>query len=268
MNTGRPGAARSGNPQRMLSHLGGHAEIMPDGLVPGAYILNIAGAAQSHVDVTHPEQIFYEYLRRIGNLLDIFRPDGQPIRALHLGAGALTLVRYLAVRRPDSEQIAVELERELLDFVLENLPLPPGTRLQSIIGDARWSLPEAAETGSFDAIIVDIFSGPHAPEHLACQAFYTEAARLLAPGGVLIVNVGDEAALSLVRSQCSALRSVLPGAALWAESGMFSGRYPGNMILAGVKDLAWPTAWSEQLLALGPHPSRLLSGIDLDEFSR
>lgn len=219
------------------------------------------------MDLARPTQIFYEYLRRIGNLLDVFRPAGEPVQALHLGAGALTLVRYLAVRRPGSEQTAVELERELLDFVLENLPLPPGTRLRSIIGDARWSLPEAAETGPFDAIVLDIFSGPQAPEHIACAEFYTEAAQLLTPGGVLIVNVGDEAALTLVRSQCAALRSVLPGIALWAESGMFSGRYPGNMILAGVKDQAWPAAWSEQLLALGPHPSRLLSGMELDEFS-
>ncbi|MGD9428830.1 spermidine synthase [Arthrobacter russicus] len=237
-------------------------------MVPGAFVLEIAGAAQSHVDLAHPEQIFYEYLRRIGNLLDVFRPAAEPVRALHLGAGALTLVRYLAVRRPGSEQTAVELERELLDFVLNSLPLPPGTRLRNIIGDARWSLPEAARTGPFDAIVLDIFSGPQAPEHIASVDFYTEAARLLTPDGVLIVNVGDEAALTLVRSQCAALRSVLPATVLWAESGMFSGRYPGNMILAGVKAHAWPPDWTEQLLALGPHPSRLLSGLELDEFSR
>lgn len=263
----KPGNLSSGNPQRMLSGLGGHAEILPDALVPGAFILDIAGAAQSHVNLAQPEHIFYEYLRRIGNILDVFRSPSEPIRALHLGAGALTLVRYLAVRRPGSEQVAVELERELLDFVLHNLPLPTGTRLQNIIGDARWSLPHAAESGPFDAVILDIFSGPQAPEHIACADFYAEAAHILAPGGVLIVNVGDEAALSLVRSQCAALRSVLPGTALWAESGMFSGRYPGNMILAAVKGAAWPAEWTEALLALGPHPSRLLSGVELDEFS-
>lgn len=253
--------------RRLLSGLGGHAEILPDELVPGAFVLDIAGAAQSHVDLARPEHIFYEYLRRIGNVLDVFRPRGQPVRTLHLGAGALTLVRYLAVTRPGSQQVAVELERELLDFVLESMPLPEGTQLQSIIGDARWSLPQAAQHGPFDAIVLDIFSGPEAPEHIACREFYAETAELLAPGGVLIVNVGDEAALSLVRSQCAALRSVLSGAVLTAESGMFSERYPGNMILAAVSAAEWPVEWSEHLLAAGPHPCTVLSGMDLDRFS-
>lgn len=252
----------------MLSGLGAHAEIVADDLVPGAFILEIAGAAQSQVNLSEPAEVFYEYLRRMANVLDLCAPADEPIKVLHLGAGALTLARYLSVRRPGSEQIAVELERELLDFVLEHLPLPQNTVLKTVIGDARWVLPELAELGPFNAIVLDIFSGPQAPEHIASAEFYAETAAQLAPNGVLLVNVGDEPGLSLVRSQTAALRSILPETALYAESSMFSGRYPGNMILIGYRGEQWPEDWTRQLVAAGPHPCELRSGVELDEFSR
>lgn len=251
----------------MLKGLGEHAEIRADDFVPGAFVLSVGGADQSQVNVADPSNVFYEYLRRIAHLLDFFRPAGEPIRVLHLGAGALTLARYLAVKRPGSEQFAVELERELLDFVLEQLPMPSGSQLHTVIGDARWSLPELEAQGPFDAIVLDIFSGPEAPEHIACQDFYREAAALLAPEGLLLINIGDEPGLSLVHSQCAALRAVLPATILTGESGMFSSRYPGNLILAATNLGSWPTAWTEGLLAAGPHPCRLVQGVELDEFS-
>ena len=100
-------------------------------------MLSIGGAEQSHVNLADPADIFYEYLRRIGHVVDLAAPWGEPITALHLGAGALTLARYIQATRPGSVQYAVELERELLDFVLAQLPLPEGTELHTVIGDAR-----------------------------------------------------------------------------------------------------------------------------------
>ncbi|AJT41239.1 spermidine synthase [Psychromicrobium lacuslunae] len=251
----------------MLKGLGQHAEIRADEFVPGAFVLSVGGADQSQVNLADPGNIFYEYLRRIANLLDLFRPAGEPIKVLHLGAGALTLARYLAVSRPGSEQFAVELERELLDFVLEQLPMPDGSKLRTLIGDARWALPELAADGPFDAIVLDIFSGPAAPEHIAHRDFYREAAALLAPEGMLLINIGDEPGLTLVRSQSRALRSLLPATILTGESSMFSSRYPGNLILAASKRESWPVSWTEGLLAAGPHPCRVVEGVELDEFS-
>lgn len=232
----------------------------------GACILSIGGAEQSHVNLAHPEDIFYEYLRRIGHLVDLAARPGIPVTALHLGAGALTLARYIQATRPGSEQYAVELERELLDFVLHHLPMPEGTRLHTHIGDARDALAELPAKLRFDVVILDIFSGPEAPAHIACREFYEEAAARLQPSGVLIVNVGDEAALTLVRSQVAALRESMADVAAFAESGMFDGRYPGNIVLAGTL-APWPQDWTTQLLARGPHPAAVLTGVDLDKIT-
>lgn len=248
---------------RFLRTSGQHASIEPDAFTRGGFVLSIGGAEQSHVNLAEPGEIFYEYLRRIGHVVDLAAPAGQAIRALHLGAGALTLARYIQHTRPGSQQFAVELERELLDFVLQQLPMPEGTELSTVIGDAREALAELPADTGFDVIILDIFSGPEAPAHIACSAFYHEAARLLGPEGMLIVNVGDEPGLSLVRSQTTALRSVFADVAASAEAGMFAGRYPGNIILIGTQG-PWPAEWTAALTARGPHPAKVLTGVELD----
>ncbi|MEK0156367.1 fused MFS/spermidine synthase [Arthrobacter oryzae] len=258
--------ARSAAGTRFLRTTGKHATIEPDSFTEGAYVLSIGGAEQSHVNLAEPGEIFYEYLRRIGHVVDLAAPAGEPVNALHLGAGALTLARYIQATRPGSVQYAVELERELLDFVLQQLPMPAGTVLHTLIGDARDALAELPAELRFDVVILDIFSGPEAPEHIACTGFYEEAAARLTPSGVLIVNVGDEPGLTLVRSQVAALRQAMNGVAAFAESGMFAGRHPGNIILTGTQG-PWPAEWTEELAARGPHPARVLAGVDLDALS-
>lgn len=261
MSGGAAGAA-----SRFLRTTGQHATIEPDAFTDGGYVLTIGGAEQSHVNLIRPHEIFYEYLRRIGHLVDLAAPAGEPVRALHLGAGALTLARYIQATRPGSLQYAVELERELLDFVLRHLPLPDGTDLTTMIGDAREALGALDPGLTFDVVILDIFSGPEAPAHIASSDFYREARDRLGPDGLLIVNVGDEPALTLVRSQVAAMREAMADVAAFGEAGMFEARYPGNIILAGTQG-PWPESWTTELAARGPHPARVISGVDLDPFS-
>lgn len=253
-------------PTRYLRSIGAHASIEPDPFTDGAYVLSIGGAEQSHVNLEHPDDVFYEYLRRIANVIDVCAPAGAPVTALHLGAGALTLARYIQAVRPGSRQHAVELERELLDFVLQHLPLPEGTRLETWTGDAREALQQLAPALRFDVVILDIFSGPEAPAHIATPDFYREAAERLTPSGVLLINVGDEPGLTLVRSQVAAMRSVMADVAALGETGMFTSRFPGNIILAGTQ-FPWPAQWSAELIARGPHPATVLTGMDLDALS-
>lgn len=251
---------------RLMKLSGQHAVIEPDGFTDGAFILSIGGAEQSHVDLKHPEHIFYEYLRRIGNIIDVVAPAGERLRVLHLGAGALTLVRYIQATRPGSEQYAVELERELEDFVLKELPLAPGTRLEMHHGDARAQLAAFRKLPKFDVIVLDVFAGPEAPAHLTTPDFYAEAARLLGPAGILVVNVGDDPPLTFARSQVKALQSAVADVAALAQESMFTGRYPGNIILAGGRQ-AWNPEWTGALLAAGPHPAAVLTGMDLAAFA-
>ncbi|SEE01632.1 hypothetical protein SAMN04489740_0488 [Arthrobacter alpinus] len=251
---------------RFLRTSGVHASIEADPWHSNAFVLSIDGAEQSHVNVAEPQEVFYEYLRRIANTIDLLKPAGEPVTALHLGAGALTLARYIQATRPGSLQHAVELERELLDFVLDQLPMPAGTNLTSHVGDARETLIELPKELRFDVIILDIFSGPEAPAHLACADFYKEAAARLAPHGILAVNVGDEPGFTLVTSQSKALQGSMGHVAAYGTSMLFSRRYPGNIILVG-KNSPWPDGWAQQLVAAGPHPATVLTGVELDDLT-
>ena len=41
-------------------------------------MLEIGGAEQSHVDAADATVVFYEYLRRIANVLDVLAPRANP----------------------------------------------------------------------------------------------------------------------------------------------------------------------------------------------
>ena len=152
--------SRPARRSRFLSALDAGAEIAWDELTEG-WILSIGGAEQSHVDLADPSRVFYEYLQRMSAACDLQRPSGQPVRALHLGAGALTLPRRLSAVRPGSQQTVIELARELPGFVLEHLPWPDSQPPRILIGDAREQLIalREAETEPFDLLVLDVFAG-------------------------------------------------------------------------------------------------------------
>lgn len=251
-------------PSRYLRAAGAHAEIDGDAFNDGAFILSIGGAQQSHVDLADPTNVFYEYLRRIANVIDVFRPAGQPIRVLHLGAGALTLVRYVQATRPGSRQVAVERERELLAFVMEHLPLPPGTDCELLIEDARDTL-VSCRGGSFDAVVLDVFSGADGATELAAPEVYRLLTLAAGEDGMVLVNVGDDPPLTFAREQARMLQDTGYDVAALGEAGMFTGRHPGNIILAATRN--WRPEWSDAVSAAGPHPAAILTGTDYGEFA-
>jgi len=98
----------------------GLAELVADPARPGAWTLLVNGTPQSHVDLDDPEHLEFEYIRRLGHLIDLAAPAREPLRVLHLGAGGLTLARYVAATRPGSAQLAVESDAATVsDIVAE-----------------------------------------------------------------------------------------------------------------------------------------------------
>jgi len=94
---------------------GMRAEVRADRFTSG-FELVVDGTAQSHVDLDDPTHLFFEYIARMGHVIDQLRDPGEPITALHLGAGALTLPRYIAATRPGSRQQVIEIEPELVEL--------------------------------------------------------------------------------------------------------------------------------------------------------
>ena len=125
------------HPHVVLKESGYLAVIEPDRWVPGGKMLVVDGTPQSHVSTDDNAQLFFEYVARIGHVIDQLGMPGEPITAVHLGAGALTLPRYIHATRPGSRQQVIELERELVDLVRAETPLPRGADIRVRYGDAR-----------------------------------------------------------------------------------------------------------------------------------
>lgn len=252
---------------RTLARSGLTAEIAADRWVPGAFTLTVDGTPQSHVNLNDPTQLFFEYVQRMGHVIDQLGMPGEPITAVHLGAGALTLPRYIEATRPGSRQQVIEWESDLVDFVRAELPWSPRASIRVRHGDAREVLEKlpGGLTGSVDLVIVDVFSGARTPAHVTSIEFYTRAVALLAPRGILLANVADGPGLAFARGQAATLRSAIGNVAALAETQILKGRRFGNIVLVG-SAAPLPFDWMPRLLAAGPHPSKVVAGAELIQF--
>lgn len=254
-------------PQARLSD-GTIARVVPSRYA-GGFELDVDGTPQSHVDLDDPAHLHFEYVARMGAVIDRLRMPGQPLTAIHLGAGALTLPRYVEHTRPGSRQQVIELEQPLVDLVRAQLPLPRGAQVRVRIGDARevaGHLPAGLQ-GAADLVVSDVFAGAQTPAHLTTVEYFRILAGLLAPDGVLLVNVADGAGLAFARREVATVREVLPEVIVLAEVQTLKGRRFGNLVIAASPS-PLPVAWLPRLMAAGPHPAKVAQGAELDEFVR
>jgi spermidine synthase len=240
----------------------GRAELLRDADRRDAWMLLVDGVPQSHVDLDDPGYLDFEYVRRLGHVIDTTAPAAQPLRVLHLGAGALTLARYVAVTRPGSPQLAVEVDAALAELVRLKLPL---RRVRVRIGDARAVL-ERLRPGSYDAVIADVFAGGRTPAHLTTVEFATAARRVLSDAGIFAANVADGAPLAHARAQVATARAVFGEVALIADAGVLRGRRFGNLVLVASPQ-PLPVDRFTRLAAADPMPGRVLHGDGLTRFA-
>lgn len=227
--------------------------------------LLVAGVEQSYVDTADPTHLRFEYVRRMAAVLDLAAPPGVPLRALHLGGGALTLPRYLAATRPGSTQQVVERDAAVLDLVLRELPPPPGIRLT--LADARAAL-AGQPAGGYDVVLADIYSGARMPAHVRSVEFATEVARTLAPDGLYLVNLTDLPPLVFSRVQAATLGAVFADVCLVGTRRMLGGRRYGNVVVAAAhRPGRLPVRRLAARVARDPLPGTVLHGPALTAFT-
>ena len=265
---GRMARAHLEEPAQTRLSDGSIARVVPSRFA-GGYELEVAGTPQSHVDLDDPTHLHFEYVARMGAVIDRLRMPGQPLTAIHLGGGALTLPRYIEQTRPGSRQQVIELEQPLIDLVRAELPLARSAQVRVRIGDARAvaaKLPAGLQ-GAADLVVSDVFAGAQTPAHLTTIEYFRVLAGLLAPDGVLLVNIADGAGLAFARREVATVRAVLSEVIVLAEVQTLKGRRFGNLVIAA-SAAPLPVEWLPRLMAAGPHPAKVAQGDEIDAFVR
>lgn len=226
------------------------------------------GVPSSSLDLGDPTWLEFEYMQQMAAVVDAL--PGGPLDALHLGAAACALPRWLDAVRPGSHQLAVDVDAELVRLVRAWFPLPRAPHLRLRVQDARQavaSLPDAC----MDVVVRDVFARTSTPEDLTTVEFAADVARVLRPGGVYLANCADRPPLTLAKAEAATLRRVMGDVALIAEPGVLRGRRYGNVVLVAVPvreaGPALDGAALTRALRSLPVPVRLLHGEELTEFA-
>jgi predicted O-methyltransferase YrrM len=182
----------------------------------------------------------FEYMRHAAAAILVWNAARNDPRwlALHIGAAACTLPRYLAHAHPESRHIAVDVDTALAALARRWWDLPPAPRLRVRAQDGLDAL-SSRGAKSVDLIVRDAFAEDATPAHLAGVQWWEQAARALRPGGLVVANVavrpGDPTAsadVAAASAACGPLVAV-------AEPAVMKGRRRGNVILvAGAVDRA------------------------------
>lgn len=191
------------------------------------YVLELDEMQQSAVDLGDPTRLVFDYMRRIGDVIDRLPPG--PVRVLHVGGAAMTLPRYVHATRPRSSQIVLEPSIEIIERVRSEAPLPPrsGIKVRPVDGKSGIG---GVRDGFADMVILDAFDGGRTPDELTSAAFVEDVRRVLAPSGVFVANLVDRAPFPQARDFVAAARD-LGDTVVGVEPATMKGRRAGNLVI-------------------------------------
>jgi spermidine synthase len=212
----------------------GDCELIADQDNSTGWLLRINGVMSSHIDLADPLFLDFEYMRWMAALLESrWPPESRPkLRGLHLGGGACSLARYFSAAYPDARQVVVELDGKLAEYVRGWFDLPKAPLLRIRVGEAR-AITETLTPDTRDFIIRDVFAGALTPRPLTTSEFNDHVQRVLAPGGVYVVNSGDGPDLKNAREDAATIAASFKHTVIIADPAMLKGRRYGNMVMAG-----------------------------------
>ena len=231
----------------------GTAELTNDPRRPSGWVLSIGDVAQSYVDVDDPTYLEFAYLRHIAAVLRCVAEPGAALDAVHIGGGACTLPRYLAATNPGSDQLAVDADGELVDWMRAEFALDTVAGLTVRTGDGRACL-DSHPSASADLVVVDAYEQGSCVGDVVTVEATREVTRVLRPGGVHVVNVLDLPGLPFSRRVAATLMSAHAAVLLLVESDTLGLPRNANIVLVGSATLpteeitratarTTPTAW-------------------------
>ncbi len=234
-------------------------EFLPDDDGRGGVTVMMDGSPQSHVNLADPGSLGFEYIAAFAAVIDTL-PAG-PLGITHIGGAGLTLARYVNAERPGSPQIVLEPNAELTERVRRELPLPRQHRIRVRPMDGLTGVAQLADA-SADVVVLDAYAGSRVPAELTTAEFLTDVARVLRPGGMMLLNIADEPGKAYLRRVYAGLVTVFGQVAVIGTHEILKGRRFGNCVaIASARPL--DIAALRRQVAKMPFPTGLRDGAQL-----
>lgn len=188
------------------------------------------GHAQSYVDPDDPLLLVFEYVEQLALVLEALRPDPAPLATTHVGGAGMTLARWVHRVHPGSPQIVLEPDTELTGLVRRELPLPRGHRVRVRPVTGQEGIRDLRDH-SADVLVQDAYDAGRIPAPLTGPCWAAQVARVIAPGGLLLVNAADAPGLRWLASFTATLRGALPHVGMLMLREVAKGRRFGNVVV-------------------------------------
>lgn len=182
-------------------------KVLGDASRPTVRLLKLDDIFHSEEDLANPKSLGFWYTKVIGAVADHIQQPGVPISALSLGAGAITLPRYILATRPGSKNQVLEIDPAILKVDEQQFGVTLSNDLRVHIGDARTRLPKLAGS-NFDLVIGDAFGSESVPWQLTTRQFDEEIAKAMSPNAVYVMNLIDYGDQRFVRAEAKTLQTV------------------------------------------------------------
>ncbi len=234
-----------------------HAEV---GLAGDLATLYLDGAESSALNLADPRQLEFEYMQHIRLIVDSRFTEAEPLRVLHLGGAGCALARAFDADRPNSRQLAIEIDAILARSVREWFDLPGSPRLRIRIDEARRALDTTK--GTWDVVVRDAFANRHVPSQLRTLESAARAHDVLSEGGVYLLNSIASTGLSVFGEEVSALTGTFAHVMAIVDPAIMKGRRFGNIVIAASdRDFAMDTI--ERDVRRLPLPAKVLGESEL-----
>ncbi len=197
---------------------------------PSGRTLVLDGLRHSYVDTDDATHLEFAYVQAMASVTDTAFAPGMPLTAYHLGAGGLTLPRYLAATRPGTTGDVSEIDPGVVaaDVRLLGGSLPEGVEVA--VEDGRLAIDDLVPD-SLDLIVGDAFGGVSAPWHLTTVEAVGGLEDALAEDGVYVANLIDFGPLEFARAAVATTADVFEHVALLAEPAALAGDDGGNLVV-------------------------------------
>ncbi len=151
------------------------------------------GNTQSKMRLDDPEALVSPYTRKMMGFV-LFRP--RPHRILMIGLGGGSLVKYCHRHLPTSHITAVEIDAEVIALRRHFHVPPDGSRLRVVNEDGARHVENMVQAGQrTDVMLVDAYDQRGIAQAVVERSFLENARRVLAPCGVFVMNLAEDADL-------------------------------------------------------------------------